>query len=124
MGNIEREEQLRKIRQEMLEEAKQKLYGEAGVKNLVSGIILVFVALLFMAIGYIYFFGQILSLPQGTKAVLTDVGFFTSMMVIFWLIILFIGILGGFEIGRYVQTEFTKRRRQKQIPPSPPPPPT
>lgn len=103
----------------MLEEAKQKLYSEAGVSNLVAGIICIFVALLGMAFVYGIYFGNIVSLG-GAQAVLADPQRFISLMALFSLAILFLGILGGFEIGRYVQTEFTKRRIAK----TPPPPPT
>lgn len=123
MGNTERDEQLRKIRQEKLEEAKQKLrdtiFGEASVRNLVMGMFAIFIDVILIAFAYGILLGR-WAVPQGAQLVVTDPQGFLSIMLLVWIAILAFGILGGLEIGRYVQTEFTKRRRQRQ----PPPPPT
>jgi hypothetical protein len=123
VGNTERDEQLRKIRQEKLEEAKQKLrdtiFGEASVRNLVMGMFAIFIDVILIAFAYGILLGR-WAVPQGAQLVVTDPQGFLSIMLLVWIAILAFGILGGLEIGRYVQTEFTKRRRQRQ----PPPPPT
>ena len=92
-------------------------FGEAGVKNLIQGMILIFIAL-----GLILFaYGGVLGKPAGEEIVIAMTPEqYASTMLLIWLAILFFGVWGGFEIGRYVQTEFTKKRLAKQVPPPPP----
>ena len=83
------------------------MFGEAGVRNLVFGMILVFIAVGLILFGY----GGLSGKPSGDQIVFDmTLEQFTSTMLAIWFAILFFGVLGGFEIGRYVQTEFTKRR--------------
>ena len=117
MVKTEREEELRRIQQEKLEEAKQKLYwSEAGVRHLVSGIIGIFSIVILIIFAYGYISGMASTGDIGIKREGIN-----ALFVIMFLVLL-IGVASGFEIGRYVQTEFTKRRRQRQPQPPPPPP--
>jgi len=85
------------------------VYAEAGISDLVLGLISIF-----MALGFIIFaYGGMIGKPSGDQIVfdMTPEKFSSSMLTI-WLGILCFGIIGGFEIGRYIQTEFTKRKRK------------
>lgn len=85
---------------------EKHIYGEAGVGNLVLGILLVIIALLIIVYMYAYVSG--LEASGEGMLVLRDISGLTMLN----LGTLFFGVVGGFEIGRYVQTEFTKRRKQ------------
>ena len=94
------------------------IFGDAGVINLVSGMLFIFVAIGLIAFAY----GGMMGKPSGDQIIINmTLEKYASTMLLIWLVILLFGIIGGFEIGRYVQTEFTKRRIAKT--PSPPPPP-
>ena len=88
-------------------------FGEARVRNLVFGIILVFGAIALVLFVYGALLGKF-SGVDGAEVVITDPEGFVSGLVAILLLILFLGVGGGFEIGRYVQTEFTKRRKERQ----------
>jgi len=123
MGKTEREEELRRIRQERLEEAKQKLYWSEGrVRDLIGGIISIFAAIGIIILFYGALWGKFSEVRQGEQVIITNPNGFTSVMVTVFFALVILSVLGGFEIGRYVQTEFTKRRRQRQPQPPPPPP--
>ena len=83
------------------------IYGEAGVSHLVLGLILIFVALALIILLY----GVTSSSPSGDIIILDmSPEEYSSGLVGLGLAILFFGVWGGFEIGRYVQSEFSKRR--------------
>ena len=82
-------------------------YSEAGIFNLLFGLTCIFIAF-----GLIIFaYGWILGQPIGDLSIndLTNEEF-VSTMVLIWIGILFFGVIGGYELGRYIQTEFNKRK--------------
>ena len=85
------------------------IYGEAGISDLVLGLISIF-----MALGTIIFaYGGMLGKQSGDQIVFDmTLEKFSSTILTIWLGILFFGIIGGFEIGKYIQTEFNKRKRK------------
>ena len=98
------------------------VFGEAGVWNLLFGVILVFTAIGSILFIYGMVLGKLSGLEEAEVVVVTDPeGFLFLLKVV--LAILFLGVWGGFEVGRYVQTEFTKRKSRKQTETPPPPPP-
>lgn len=84
------------------------MFGEGKVRNLITGIIVLFVAIALILWTYGFLSGMATS--EG-DIVMTREGI--RNVPIIMLVILFFGLWGGFEIGRYVQTEFTKRREQR-----------
>lgn len=84
------------------------VFGEAGVSNLLLGVILIVVALGLILYGYGYLSGM--ASGEG-NIVLTTEGISGLPLAMFLLLVL--GIVGGYEIGRYVQTQFTKRRKRE-----------
>lgn len=84
---------------------EKHIYGEAGVPHLVFGIFCVVVAVILIVFGYAYLIG--LEASGEGEIILKDI-----LGVTAWNIgTLLFGVVGGFEIGRYVQTEFAKRRK-------------
>jgi len=83
------------------------IYGKAGVINLIFGLICIFIAL-----GLIIFaYGGMMGKPSGDQVIFDmTLERFSSTMLTIWLAILLFGAIGGFEIGRYIQTELTKRK--------------
>jgi hypothetical protein len=83
------------------------LFGDAGARNLVLGMISVFIAIGIILIGY----GGLVAKPSGDQIVFDmTLEQFTSTTLTIWFGILLFGVWSGFEIGRYVQTESTRRR--------------
>ena len=83
------------------------VYGEAGVRHLVFGIVSIIIAVGLILVVYGYVSGA---------ARIGDIIFEASEALASWFLIygffaLGLGLLGGFEVGRYVQTEFTKRQK-------------
>jgi len=81
------------------------VYGEASTKNLIFGLICVFIAIVLVIWVYTYVSGMA---SGGEDIVMKHEGIIGLLYYGFG--VLFFGLIGGFEIGRYVQTEFTKRR--------------
>jgi len=74
------------------------VFGEAGVKNLVWGIILVFIAIILVVFAYSSFYGKFY--PFTEPIYIEDPEPTLRFILYFGLGILFFGLLGGFEIGR------------------------
>jgi len=89
------------------------LFGEARVRNLVFGIVLVFLAITLILFAYGGLLGRFSGL-DGAEVVVTDPHGFVSNLLLILSLLLFLGVWGGFEIGRYAQTEFTKRRKKSE----------
>lgn len=107
----------------MWEETKQKhIYAQAGIKTLVYGIIGIFLDIIIIVLFYGLFWGRFSELREGERIVLTNPSGFISLLAVVMFLLVFIGVLSGLLIGRYVESEFAKRRRQRQ-PQLPPPPP-
>lgn len=82
------------------------LFGEAGVINLVGGIIRVSIAVVIILSAY----ALVLERAAGDQIFIRATLERTNTMLLACLVILFLGVWGGFEVGRYVQTELNKRR--------------
>ena len=81
------------------------IFGKASLKNLVLGMLLLLstVGLILFVYGYLSGMassgGDIILKRDGVS------GLFAALLGI-----LFLGVWGGYEIGRYVEMEFSKRR--------------
>lgn len=63
----------------------------------------------FCSFWIVYLYAYVSGLEvNGDRIILRDI----SGLTVLHFGILFFGVLGGFEIGRYVQTEFAKRRKK------------
>ena len=84
-------------------------YSEAGIWNLLFGLICFFIAVGLVIFGY----SELGGIAAGEQVFfnMTAENFSSTLLAIFLGILLF-GIIGGYEIGRYVQTIFNKRRRE------------
>jgi len=82
------------------------LFGEAGTLNLVGGIIRIFIAVVIILSAY----GLILERAPGDQIFIRATIERTFLMLVASLAVLFLGTWGGYEIGRYIQTQFNKRR--------------
>lgn len=87
----------------------RNVFGEVRVRNLIWGLILIFIAVALIVLVYSYFSGMT---SGGGDIVLKREGISGLSMVMF--AILLFGLLGGFEIGRYVQTESIRRRKETE----------
>jgi len=113
MGNTEGEKKLEEAIHELREETMQKLYrSEAGVRNLISGMVAIFVAIAIIIWMYSYISGMASTGDTVLKPRPTS-----DLFAVVTLCVLLISVFGGFEIGMYVQSEFHRRRK----PPPPPP---
>jgi len=119
MVEEELEKKLKEYQKQKWEELKRKLFKEAGVRNLITGIISLFVAIVFIIWVYSYLTGMV---SGGGDLIMKREGIIG--LLYFGFGILFFGLLGGFEIGRYVEMEFSKRRiartKTETLPPPPP----
>ena len=85
------------------------IYSEAGIWNLLFGLICFFIAVGLVIFGY----GELSGIAAGEQVIFNMTAeIFSSTILTIFLGILLFGILGGYEIGRYIQTIFTKRRRK------------
>jgi hypothetical protein len=85
----------------------------AGLKDLLAGIVAIFLALILIAYTYAYTLG----VSSGGDVAVRQEGIpLLFLMIVF---ILFLGIIGGLEIGRYLEKVMNEKNRQI---PSPPPP--
>ena len=82
------------------------LFGEAGILNLVGGIIRIFIAVVIILSAY----SLILERGPGDQIFIRATIERTLSMLVASLAVLFLGIWGGYEIGRYIQTQFNKRQ--------------
>jgi hypothetical protein len=81
---------------------KSALFGEARLRNLIMGLIT-----LFSAIAMILFtHGYTSGMAPGGEIIIVSEG-----LIILMLCMLILGLMAGYEIGRYVEMEFGKRRR-------------
>jgi hypothetical protein len=84
------------------------VFGKASLKNLIWGIICLFIAVVLIVWVYSYLNGMVSTL--GAEEYLTMKPKGVIGLLYFGFGILFFGLLGGYEIGRYVEMEFSKRR--------------
>lgn len=80
------------------------LYGDVGISNLISGIISIFISLALIIWAYSYISG----LSGGEDVVIKAEG--AVIFAYFGIAIFLFAVWGGVEIGRFLQTELTKRR--------------
>ena len=85
------------------------IYGKASLKNLILGIICLFIAIVLIIFAYSYLAGMTATLGAGEDIILKPEGI--TGLLYFNFAILFFGLWGGFQVGRYVEMEFSKRRR-------------
>ena len=100
------------------------VFGKASLRNLIWGIICLFIAIVLIVWVYSYLNGMVSTL--GAEEYLTMKPEGVIGLLYFGFGILFFGLLGGYEIGRYAEMEFSKRRLlppQKTSQPPPPPSP-
>jgi hypothetical protein len=87
--------------------SEKKVFSEAGINDLIIGIIAVILCFGVIIIGYGFLHGM-----ESDNHVILDMSHETYI-VSFLALMLFpflVGIFGGIEIGRYIQTEITKRK--------------
>ena len=85
------------------------VYSEANIWNVVFGLISISISF-----GLIIFaYGEIIAQLAGEQLAfnITTENFASTMLTI-WLGIFLFGVIGGYEVGRYIQTEFVKRKRK------------
>lgn len=85
------------------------VFGEAGVNNLILGIFIMAMAVSVILFMYGYLSGM--ASHENGQIVLATEGI--SGLPLIMLLVLVFGIISGYEIGRYVQTQFTKRRKER-----------
>lgn len=83
------------------------------MKDLLLGIIVIFTAFIFTAYVYAYTLG----LSSGEDVVLRHEGIFYFFLAAVGT--LFLGIVGGLEIGRYLEKTMNEKKRQTSMPPPP-----
>jgi hypothetical protein len=81
------------------------IFGKASLRNLIMGILSVLIALSFVLFLYGYISGLARS---GEDIIINPRGWNGLFLAIFGLMML--AFLGGWEIGRYAEMEFSKRR--------------
>lgn len=84
------------------------VFGEAGVSNLLLGVILICGALSLM----LYMWAALSGIVSGEFDIVGETEGISNFYLAMLLLVV-LSIVGGYEIGRYVQTEFTKRRKSK-----------
>jgi len=84
------------------------VFGKASLKNLIWGIISLFIAVVLIVWLYSYLNGMVSTLGAEEHLTMKPEGIIG--LLYFGFGILFFGLLGGYEIGRYVEMEFSKRR--------------
>jgi hypothetical protein len=82
------------------------IYGKASLKNLISGIVL----LMFIFGALLFVYGYISGFAHGEDIIVKREGWNGLFIAIFCVILL--TLWSGFEIGRYAEMEFSKRRTQ------------
>ena len=98
------------------ESLRKSVYGEARVRNLLFGIILVVLAIIFIG----YFFGALWGVGrEGDRIVISNFGQWTQGLALIIGGIFALGIFGGLQIGRYVEAEFGKKKKSFETPPPP-----
>jgi hypothetical protein len=86
------------------------IFGKAGLKNLIYGIIFLFIAVVLIVWVYSYLNGMVSTLGAEEYITMKPEG--VIGLFYFGFGILFFGSMGGYEIGRYVEMEFSKRRTE------------
>jgi|YelNatPaOPRAMG01_1025707.scaffolds.fasta_scaffold213939_1 hypothetical protein len=82
------------------------IYGKASLKNLISGVVL----LMFIFGSLLFVYGYISGFARGEDIIVKREGWNGLFIAIFCMILL--TLWSGFEIGRYAEMEFSKRRTQ------------
>jgi hypothetical protein len=95
---------------------RKSVFGEARVRNLLSGIISIVVAVILMA----YLFGALLGIGrEGNTIVISNFAQWTQALALIIGLTFTLCIFGGLEIGRYTEAEFGKKRKSLELPPPP-----
>jgi hypothetical protein len=87
--------------------SERKVITEVGINDLIIGIVAIILCFGVILTGYGFLYGM-----ESDNQVIIDMSHETYS-VSFLALMLFpflIGVFGGIEIGRYFQTEFTKRK--------------
>lgn len=82
--------------------------SKTSLKNLILGIVCVFLAVIVILFSYGYVSGLV---SEGGDIIIKREGISSMFEVIG--VILLLGLAGGFEIGRYAEMEFNKRKSEK-----------
>jgi len=94
-----------------METKEKNIMGEAGVIQLLTGIVAI--TLCFGVIIYGYGFLSGIEIDNQIVHNMDHESYLVSLLGLM-LFPFLLGVFGGIEIGRYVQTEFTKRRNRTE----------
>ena len=84
------------------------VFGEAGVSNLLLGVILICGALSLM----LYMWAFLSGVVSGEFDIVGETEGISNFFLVMLLLVV-LSIVGGYEIGRYVQTQFNMRRKSE-----------
>ena len=94
-----------------METKGKNILGEAGVIQLISGVVAIAICIGVIINGYGFLSGM-----ESDNQVVLDMSHESYSVSLLGLMLFpfLLGIYGGIEIGRYIQTEFTKRRKKNE----------